>query len=137
MSLIDKKEERAFIIDCLKVYKSLPALWDAQSPEYRKKDKKNEAYEILVDKFRERYANINRKDVTKKINALRTNFRKELKRMRQEGRKNSELWYFDEIKFLKDEAATKEEVNFIAVSATRYSLNIFRYFNSCMRMENQ
>lgn len=112
MRLVEKNEERAFIIECLKIYKSLPALWDAKSPEYRKKDKKNEAYEILVRKFREKYANINRKDVTKKINTLRTNFRKEVKRLSQERRDVSKLWYFDEMKFLIDHIETKEEVSY-------------------------
>ncbi|XP_054732292.1 uncharacterized protein LOC129240487 isoform X1 [Anastrepha obliqua] len=123
MGLIDKKEERAFIIDCLKVYKSLPALWDSKSPEYRKKEKKNEAYEILVGKFREKYANVDRKDVTKKINTLRTNFRKELKRLSQEGRKDSNLWYFDQMKFLQDHMTTKKE-NFQILDDHNERINI-------------
>ncbi|XP_039967408.1 uncharacterized protein LOC126762759 [Bactrocera neohumeralis] len=123
MRLVEKNEERAFIIDCLKVYKSLPALWDAKSPEYRKKDKKNEAYEILVRKFREKYTNINRKDVTKKINTLRTNFRKEVKRLSQERRDVSKLWYFDDMKFLIDHIEMKEE-NFHIVYEDGEPLNI-------------
>ncbi|XP_014094634.2 uncharacterized protein [Bactrocera oleae] len=123
MRLVEKNEERAFIIDCLKVYKSLPALWNAKSPEYRKKDKKNEAYEILIRKFREKYANINRKDVTKKINTLRTNFRKEVKRLSQERRDVSKLWYFDEMKFLIDHIETKEE-NFQIMYEDGEPLNI-------------
>lgn len=123
MRLVEKNEERAFIIECLKIYKSLPALWDAKSPEYRKKDKKNEAYEILVRKFREKYANINRKDVTKKINTLRTNFRKEVKRLSQERRDVSKLWYFDEMKFLIDHIETKEE-NFQIMYENGEPLNI-------------
>ncbi|CAD7004149.1 uncharacterized protein LOC105664464 [Ceratitis capitata] len=119
-----RNEERAFIIECLKVYKSLPALWDSKSPEYRKKVQKDEAYEVLVDKFREKYKNINRKDVTKKINTLRTNFRKELKRLAQEGREDSKLWYFDVMKFLKDQAANKEEESFQISYDEGESLNI-------------
>ncbi|XP_017492029.1 PREDICTED: uncharacterized protein LOC108380168 [Rhagoletis zephyria] len=109
MSLVDKSEERAFIISCLKVYKALPALWNPRSPGYRNKVTKNTSYEFLVNKFRERYPDISRKGVTKKINALRTNFRKELKSMVLECRKNSKLWYFDEIKFLIGDVATKEQ----------------------------
>ena len=47
--------------------------------------KKNEKYEHLLRKYRERFPDADKDQLTKKFNSLRTNFRKELKRI-----KNSE-----------------------------------------------
>jgi hypothetical protein len=41
--------------------------------------KKKNAYTMLLDKYRNRYREANREDVTKKLSSLRTNFRKEIK----------------------------------------------------------
>ncbi|XP_067645676.1 uncharacterized protein [Eurosta solidaginis] len=130
MRKLNKKEERAFIIDCLKVYKSLPSLWDVKSPEYRNKKKKDEGYCKLVAKFREKYPNINRKQVTQKINTLRTNYRKELRDMSIKGRPNSTLWYFYEMKFLQDVMGAKETSSLQFLSDNEEHLNI-EIINEC------
>jgi hypothetical protein len=98
-------EEREFIRDWIRLYKSLPALWNTKSHEYNNRKEKNLGYQILVDKFRERNLEANREDVTKKINSLRTNYRKEMKRindLKQSGYEKAEsnLWYYEEMSFL-------------------------------------
>ena len=42
---------------------------------------KNVQYEILLSKYKEKYLNVERKNVAQKINSLRTAYRKELKRI--------------------------------------------------------
>jgi len=75
------KEDREFILECLEVYKSLPALWKVKSDDYSNRVKKDAAYTVLVDKFKEKYPNFTRDDAKKKINSYRTNYRKELKKV--------------------------------------------------------
>lgn len=113
-----KEDERKFILEVIELYHSLPALWKIKSEEYHNKSKKNQQYEQLLSKYKEKYPNANKANLIKKINSLRTNFRKELTRI-----KNSEksgagiddieeptLWYFDEMKFLigQEEPSTSQ-----------------------------
>jgi nitrogen fixation-related uncharacterized protein len=63
-------------------YIELPALWNVKSKQYHDRDKKNSAYETLLVKYKEMYPDAT-KDVKKKINSLRTNYRKELKKHHQ------------------------------------------------------
>jgi hypothetical protein len=69
-----------FILECIEINKTLPALWDIQCKEYSNRQKKNGAYDILVVKYRERNPEAGREDV-KKI-SFPTNFRKEVKRLK-------------------------------------------------------
>lgn len=107
----NKATERAFILECIRVYKSLPALWNCKCKGYSNRQEKNEAYDVLIKKFREKYPESTREDVTRKINSLRTNFRKEVKRINGWNRNGSgtddgeepTLWYFEEMSFLRDQ----------------------------------
>jgi len=103
-----KIKEKAFILQCIEIYKSQPALWNVKSKDYNNRQKKSDAYAILIHKYREKYPKATREDVTKKFNTLRTNFRKELKRINDAKRSNAStdhvkeptLWYFKEMSFL-------------------------------------
>jgi nitrogen fixation-related uncharacterized protein len=57
-------------------YIELPTLWNVKSKQYHDRDKKNSAYQTLLVKYKEMYPDAT-KDVKKKINSLRTNYRKE------------------------------------------------------------
>ncbi|XP_018026499.1 uncharacterized protein LOC108681929 [Hyalella azteca] len=103
----DKKEERDFIIEFISLYRSLPALWDVKCIDYNNRAKKKEQYDVLVRKYREKYPSAEKENVVKKINSLRTNFRKELKRIRGAQKfgydtkdEKHRLWYFEEMRFL-------------------------------------
>ena len=80
--MADKEEDRTFQLECIEVYKSLPALWKVKCDEYSNRQKKDAAYAVLVEKFQEKYPNYTREDLNnKKINLYRTNYRKELKKV--------------------------------------------------------
>ncbi|XP_064110271.1 uncharacterized protein LOC135218057 [Macrobrachium nipponense] len=72
---------------------------------------KNEAYETLVKKLREKDGSATRDTVTKKINNMRSSFRKELKKVensKKSGAATDEvyrpsLWYYDQLLFLRDQ----------------------------------
>ncbi|KAK7079798.1 hypothetical protein SK128_016389, partial [Halocaridina rubra] len=102
------QEDRQFITECIQVYRQLPALWKVKSEEYRDRNKKKESYDILIRKFRERCPQADRETVKKKFNSLRTNFRKELKKVADSVQAGGEiyesnLWYFNDLLFLEDQ----------------------------------
>jgi hypothetical protein len=97
-------------------------LWNAKSKDYSNR-KKKEQYEHLLGKYRERFPDADKNQLIKKFNSLRTNFRKELKRI-----KNSEksgtgaddvvepaLWYFEEMKFLIGQEEPYTSLNTIQI----------------------
>ena len=43
------REDRDFILECLEVYQSLPALWRIKSDEYSNRVKKDAAYAVLTN----------------------------------------------------------------------------------------
>lgn len=91
-------DERKFLLEVINVYRSLPALWDNKCKDYSNRIKKNEQY----DEYKERYPNADRKALVNKINALRTNFRKECRRIKNSEKSDAgtnkvlepTLWYF-------------------------------------------
>ncbi|KAK9680076.1 Alcohol dehydrogenase transcription factor Myb/SANT-like [Popillia japonica] len=104
----NKEEERKFIVECIELYETLPALWNIKNKDYSNRIKKNEQYELLLRKYKERYPDADKMQLIKKFNSLRTNFRKELKRIRDSEKSGAgvddiigpTLWYFEEMKFL-------------------------------------
>ncbi|KAJ8943799.1 hypothetical protein NQ318_012444 [Aromia moschata] len=72
--------------------------------------RKNQAYEILIEKFKEIDASANKETVTKKINSLRTVYKKEVAKVIASTKSGTgeddiykpSLWYFDKLEFLND-----------------------------------
>jgi hypothetical protein len=99
---------REFILECIEVYHSSPALWNIKSRDYINRIKKNEQYEHLLRKYRERFPDADKNQLMKKCNSLCTNFRKELKWIKDSEKSGTgaddvieqTLWYFEEMKFL-------------------------------------
>lgn len=114
-----KESERMFLLECIKLYRELPALWKVKSPEYNNRVKKNDAYDTLVTKFQEKYPDITREEVKKKFNSLRTNFRKEVKKVFDSKKPGAEevyiptLWYYDEMLFLIDHEMSTQTISFM------------------------
>lgn len=112
-------DEKKFLLEVLEVYRSLPALWDHRSKDYSNRTKKNEQYDELLQKYNEKYPEADRKALVKKINSLRTNFRKESRRIKNCERSGAgcdevlepTLWYFEQMKFLSDLEEPTESVN--------------------------
>jgi len=60
-----KIKERAFILQCIEIYKSQPALWNVKSKDYNNRQKKSDAYAILINKYWEKYPEATRKMLLK------------------------------------------------------------------------
>ncbi|XP_039279737.1 uncharacterized protein LOC111050341 [Nilaparvata lugens] len=98
---------RDFILELIDLYHSYPCLWNVQIKDYTSRQKKKDAYDVLVKKYREVEPKANRDTIIKKINSLRTVYRKELNKViksQQEGREvyKPSLYYYDRLSFLTD-----------------------------------
>ena len=110
---------REFLSEFIDLYKSFPCLWRVKSKEYSDRDKKNQAYDALVLKYKEIDQAANRETVTKKINSLRSVYRKELGKLNKSIRSGAgdedvykpTLWYFDLFGFLSDHETPRESTN--------------------------
>ncbi|XP_077113908.1 uncharacterized protein LOC143769283 isoform X1 [Ranitomeya variabilis] len=102
-----------FIRDFIEIYHSFPCLWKIKSPEYCNREKRKEGYSKLIDFYKlhapEEIAN--EAVIKKKIQALRTVWRKELDKVLHTTRSGAstedvyvpKLWYFEHMNFLRDQ----------------------------------
>lgn len=105
---MDKKD---FLVEFIELYRSYPCLWKVKSQDYSNKLKKNEAYGVLVCKYRQVDDTATRDSVVKRIASLRASFRKEFRKLENSKRSGAgtediykpTLWYFDNLMFLKDQ----------------------------------
>ncbi|XP_055910353.1 uncharacterized protein LOC129944732 [Eupeodes corollae] len=105
----NKKEGRKFIVELIEVYETLPALWNVKCKEYSNRNLKSDQYENMLAKYRERYPDADKAQLIQKLNSLRTNYRKELKKISDSEKSGAvadevvepSLWYFDALHFLR------------------------------------
>jgi hypothetical protein len=74
-----KKVNRDLLEDFIRAYESQSCLWRVKSKDCHDKAKRDAAYDILFKKYRLIDPNADKKAVVKKINAFRTNYRREKK----------------------------------------------------------
>jgi hypothetical protein len=70
MATTAKEDERKFILECIEVYNSLLALWSVKSKDYSNRmGEKNEKYEHLLRKYRERFPDADKNQLINKFNS--------------------------------------------------------------------
>ncbi len=62
-----KQADEKFILDFIEVYRGLPTLWDVKCTIILIVQKKCEQYEVLVEKYHEKYPDAEKQEVVKKI----------------------------------------------------------------------
>ncbi|XP_023034457.1 uncharacterized protein LOC6639378 [Drosophila willistoni] len=104
---------RKFWREFLAVYQQMPELWDVDHANYRNKELKNKAYNILEVKLREVQPNATRSDVGRRINIFRTNYRREQLRLMKQKELGlhgdlckPSLWFYHDMEFLSHGQAT-------------------------------
>lgn len=111
-------------------------MWNVKTKDYSNRIKKNEAYERLVHKLKEKDDGATRDTVTKKINNMRSSFRKELKKVESSMRSgvstediyHPSLWYYDLLLFLRDQEtprASSSNIDEVSNINTYCKLNIY------------
>ena len=110
---------REFITEFIQMYREYPCLWKVKSEEYSDMFKKNLPYEQLTTKLREIDPDANKEKVAKKMNSLRSCFRKELKMVNYSKTSGAgaddtytlSLWYFQELLFLTDQEVPRKSIS--------------------------
>lgn len=99
---------KQLLIEFIELYETLPEVWDSRRKDYMSKSKRHSALEKLLECYKKIKPNATREDVRKKINSLRTNYRKELKKIissKRSGAGTEEVykptsWIFYALQFL-------------------------------------
>lgn len=111
----NKQTPREFLTEFIELYRSFTCLWLVKSKEYSDRNKKDLAYIELVKKYKEFDPSADRNTVVKKINALRTVYKKELSKVNKSEKSGAgaddiykpTLWYFDLLSFLNDQDSAR------------------------------
>ncbi|CAL4176309.1 unnamed protein product, partial [Meganyctiphanes norvegica] len=109
----------AHTLEFIELYRQLPSTWKVKSKIYGDRNVKALAYEQLVKKWRELYPDATRDTVTRRINGLRCNYRKEMKKVELSMRSGASaekvykplLYYYKEISFLYDSEVQAEGIS--------------------------
>lgn len=104
------KNNREILEQFIKTYREQDCLWNLMSADYYNKHKKDEAYNVLLDIYRLIDPDADKGAVIRKINSLRTNYRREKHKVDKRRRINQfyepTLWYYYEFNFLEDQEKT-------------------------------
>ena len=105
-----------FWLEFIECYKSFPSLWKIKSEEYKNRNLKGNCYQQLVELLKQHIPTATKDLVCKKINAFRTSYRRELKKVIKSERSGAgsdeiytpSLWYYDALAFLRDQETQEE-----------------------------
>lgn len=94
-------------------YRSLDSIWKTKSKDYHNIDKRDAAYTVLLDLVKKFDPQATKDAVIRKINNLRTAFRRELNKVNFAKRSGMRphvprLWYYPNLLFLLDQEETLE-----------------------------
>ncbi|KAF5305549.1 hypothetical protein FQA39_LY01640 [Lamprigera yunnana] len=96
---------------------------DVKCKDYSNRAKKGEQYDVPIGKYRENYPHAGKQEVVKKLNSLRTNFRKELKRIPDAEKSGAgaedvepTLWYFEEMRFFQTQKTPTASISTMNIS---------------------
>ncbi|VEN38399.1 unnamed protein product [Callosobruchus maculatus] len=107
---------RDFLREFIELYRDHPCLWKTKSKEYLDKNKKKEAYNVLVEKLKSIQPDATKHTVIQKINSLRGGYRRERKKIKESLRSGNAaenvyvptLWYYDLMDFVKYQEVPRE-----------------------------
>lgn len=74
-------KEREVLLNIIETYKDMPFLWDKEHKDYKNREVRNEGHKVLLEMYKGWDSNATLKCLTKKIDNLRTNHLKELKKV--------------------------------------------------------
>ncbi|KAK3887126.1 hypothetical protein Pcinc_008716 [Petrolisthes cinctipes] len=105
-----------FWLDFIECYKSFPSLWKIKSEGYKNRNLKANCYKQLVEMLKKHIPTATKDLVCKKINAFRTSYRRELKKVIKSEKSGAgsddiyspSLWYYDALGFLRDQETQEE-----------------------------
>lgn len=111
-----KRNEREVLLQFIHTYRDHPALWKVKSKEYSNKIARSKGISALQDILKELEPDCTREGVIKKINCLRSSFRREYRKIENSKKSGaspdeiytSSLWFFEEMMFVLDQDLPRE-----------------------------
>ncbi|XP_073414162.1 uncharacterized protein [Dendrobates tinctorius] len=110
-----------FVHELIELYRSLPCLWQIKLADYSNRMKKREAYEKMIALFKRHNPceKVDESLVRKKIQGLRTVYKKELNKVEKSRKSDagtdevyvSSLWYYDLLGFTRDQELPRATVS--------------------------
>ena len=120
----------------IEIYKSEPCLWKIKSSDYHDRDKKDAAYRKLVMKLKEIEPDANVNVVKKKINNLRSNVRKEKKKIDSSMKSGASADNVYKPFFFPSIVYTIVFVFFVSAYYTLHKLQLIRQASATRLLEN-
>ncbi|XP_054259939.1 uncharacterized protein LOC128994012 [Macrosteles quadrilineatus] len=113
---MSREKENQCLEEFISVYQSEKCLWKVKSADYHDRMKKEAAYGRLIEVWKQVDPNCNKSTVLKKINNLRSSYRKELKKVREATKSGAsaedvylpKLWYYNLLHFLDDQETPRQ-----------------------------
>lgn len=104
------KNDQYFWRGFIQLYKNFPGVWKVKSDLYKNRVLTQDAYEKLKEKLNTIDSNVDINITKKKINTLRSNYRRKLKKVLASKKSGAEvediyvpsLWYFEDLDFFRD-----------------------------------
>ncbi|XP_037950254.1 uncharacterized protein LOC119681209 [Teleopsis dalmanni] len=94
---------RHWLGEFIEIYQSEECLWQPKHPDYSNHSVRNKAYDKLVEKLREVEPNPDRAMVVRKINSLRSAFRREYRKTNSKDNYETRLWYYEKLLFIAEQ----------------------------------
>lgn len=125
---MSREKENQCLEEFINAYESEKCLWKIKSAEYHDRTKKEAAYGRLVEVWKQVDGNCSKNTVLKKINNLRSSYRKELKKVRESTKSGSsrdelyvpKLWYYNLLHFLDDQETPRNSRSNLSDDETTY-----------------
>ncbi|XP_039970882.1 uncharacterized protein LOC126753738 [Bactrocera neohumeralis] len=94
---------RLWLGEFIELYQQEECLWHPKHPDYSNHSVRNKAYDRLVEKLKEVEPNPDRAMVVRKINSLRSAFRREFRKSSSKNNYETRLWYYDKLLFIAEQ----------------------------------
>ncbi|XP_071057023.1 uncharacterized protein [Onthophagus taurus] len=102
---------KSFWMEFFEIFRDHKELWKVKSEKYKDKNERLKGYDILLKKYQEKDENATIDTLKKKINTIRTNYRRVLKKVKMSEKSGAaskdiytpSLWYFDQLHYLRDQ----------------------------------
>ncbi|KAH8382087.1 hypothetical protein KR009_001766 [Drosophila setifemur] len=101
---------RHWLTEFIEQYQEEECLWQPKHNDYSNHVARNKSYDRLVEKLKEVEPNPDRAMVVRKINSLRSAFRREFRKTSSKSDYETRLWYYDKLLFIADHKPKRHEL---------------------------
>jgi phage protein D len=126
-----------FLLEFIELFRREECLWKVKSKDYYNRSKKDASYRTLIGKVQEVESDATRDTVVKKINNLRSAFRKEHKKVLKSQVSDAgaektyapRLWYYNQLLFLCNQEALHSSTSIMQEEEENSEVHLLLLFN--------